>query len=175
MKYAKPPLSFPDQADRLLEHGLDADRDQLIHTLQRVSYSLFRGLEASVKQAIAANYGIADRVLESWLVAGNTLRNLCAHHARLWDRVHGTQVMIPRANKHPDWHRPVNVAKSPRRNFAQLTVLRYLLRHIAPRTGWPDRLEQLWSKNHPNIPTERMGFPPNWKECPIWSKCLQHS
>lgn len=300
MNYSKPPLSFPDQADRLIGHGLVADRDELIETLKRVSYyrlsgylypfrqtptssqiqagatleevwdryvfdrqlrilvldavervevaiksqlvtelttrngifahvnranlpnldhqkhrmlmrkindqidrsrelfvdhfktkytsethlplwmtaelmdygcmlTLFRGAETSLKQAIAANYGVSDSVLESWLLAGNTLRNLCAHHARLWDRVHGTAVKIPRANKHPDWHVPIAVDRDARRNFAQFTVLKYLLNHIAPQSGWADRLERLCTEKHPAIPISRMGFPADWKDCPIWA------
>lgn len=131
--------------------------------------TLFRGAEAKVRQDIAANYRVSDRVLESWLIAGNTLRNGCAHHARLWDRIHGTSVMIPRKKKHPDWHEPVPVGKEPGRNFAQFTVLRYLLGFIAPQSGWADRLENLWTVKHPQIPIYRMGFPKDWKDCPIWS------
>lgn len=131
--------------------------------------TLFRGAETAVKQGIAARYGVSDSVLDSWLVAGNTLRNLCAHHGRLWDRVHGTAVMIPRANKHPDWHQPVKVDRDPRRNFAQFTVLRYLLGHIAPQSHWAERIEKLWTEKHPAIPIQRMGFPADWKDCPIWA------
>ncbi|MBL9154737.1 MAG: Abi family protein [Verrucomicrobiales bacterium] len=131
--------------------------------------TLFRGVDAAVKQGVAAKYGVADTVLESWLLAGNTLRNLCAHHARLWDRLHGTAMMIPRVNKHPDWHLPVPVGRDPRRNFAQFTVLRYLLGYIAPKSAWSERMERLWTEKHPAIPIGRMGFPANWKDCPIWA------
>ena len=131
--------------------------------------TLFRGAAAPVRQGIAADYGVSDRVLESWLIAGNTLRNGCAHHTRLWDRVHGTAVMIPHRKNHPDWHSPVPVGRDARRNFAQLTVLRYLLQVIAPQTGWARRLESLWADKHPDIPIHRMGFPADWKTCPIWA------
>jgi len=131
--------------------------------------TLFRGAAASVRQGIAADYGVSDRVLESWLIAGNTLRNGCAHHARLWDRVHGTAVMIPHHKNHPDWHLPVPVGQDARRNFAQFTVMQYLLRHIAPQSHWADRLECLWAVKHPAIPIQRMGFPADWKDCPIWA------
>ena len=130
--------------------------------------TVFRGCEARVKQEIAARFGIADRVLESWLIAINTLRNVCAHHARLWDRHHGTAVMIPRQRRNPQWHDPVQVGRSPSRNFALFTVLRYLLATIAPQSRWPDRLERLWGDKHPAIPLSPMGFPNNWKDCPIW-------
>jgi len=131
--------------------------------------TLFRGCEASVKQEIARPYGISDRVLESWLVAINTLRNLCAHHGRLWDRRHGTAVMIPRPRNHPQWHDPVAVGSNPNNNFAQFTVLRYLLSYIAPQSAWSRRLESLWTDKHPDVPITKMGFPANWKYCSIWT------
>lgn len=43
MIYNKPPLSFPQQADQLLKRGLIADRDDLIHKLQQVSYYRLSG------------------------------------------------------------------------------------------------------------------------------------
>ena len=36
MKYTKPALSFEQQADQLLNRGLQADRTRLIETLSRV-------------------------------------------------------------------------------------------------------------------------------------------
>jgi hypothetical protein len=47
VKYAKPALSFEQQADQLLNRGFQADRTRLIETLSRVSYyrlTLIRGL-----------------------------------------------------------------------------------------------------------------------------------
>ncbi len=38
-------------------------------------FTLFRGVETSLKQAIAAEYGVADRVLDSWLATFNQVRN----------------------------------------------------------------------------------------------------
>src|SRR5277367_3352549 len=38
VKYTKPVLSFEQQADQLLNRGLEADRARLIETLSRVSY-----------------------------------------------------------------------------------------------------------------------------------------
>jgi abortive infection bacteriophage resistance protein len=131
-------------------------------------FTLYRGVDASVKQDVAKAYGVSDRVLKSWLNSLNTVRNICAHHARLWNRVMGTPIMIPRPKHHPDWHNPVNIAVADRRTFAILTVLRYLLREIAPQSRWQDRLTHLLEQKHPQIPIAQMGFPANWKDCPIW-------
>ena len=48
-------------------------------------FTLYRGVEAPIKQEVAKVFGISDRVLDSWLTSLNTIRNMCAHHARLWN------------------------------------------------------------------------------------------
>lgn len=130
--------------------------------------SLYRGSASEVQQAVARRYGVADVVLDSWLVGLNTVRNICAHHARLWDRTFGTPFKIPRANKHPEWHRPTDLPYPPRSTFTALTVLIRLLDTVAPQSGWKKRLVALWKIKHPDIPLHAMGFPDNWRNSPMW-------
>lgn len=128
--------------------------------------TLFRNVEKEIKQSIAAKFGVADKVLESWLLTLNFIRNVCAHHARLWNRgMDNKEPAIPRVNKHPQWHTPVAI--KPDRIFGVLTVLYYLLKQVAPQSHWRDRLIDLFDK-HPDVPLKFMGFPDNWQDCPIW-------
>lgn len=129
--------------------------------------TLFRGADQYTKRVIATRHGVAARVLESWLVSLNYVRNACAHHARLWNRVLSVPPMIPNPNNLPDFHFPTT--PQPDRLYAVLTILRHLIRRIAPQSRWAERLEELWVEKHPNIPIERMGFPEHWKTCPIWA------
>ena len=73
--------------------------------------------------------------------------------------------MIPLAADYPDWHRPVVVHNN--RAFAVLTMCRWCLARIAPQSRWADRLDGLLN-SFPEIPLGDMGFPINWKACPIW-------
>lgn len=100
-----------------------------------------------------------------WLFTLNTIRNICAHHGRLWDRVLPIKPKIPRGNKHPQWHRPVLIRND--RIFGALTMLRHTLRFTAPTSRWPDRLAALLD-NNPAIPIRLMGFPSNWQDSPLW-------
>ncbi len=131
-------------------------------------FTLYRGVDASIKQDVAAAYGTSDRVLKSWLNSLNTVRNICAPHARLWNRTFGTPIMIPRKNKHPEWHEPVDITSADRKTFAILSVLRHLIRHVAPQSRWPDRLTHLLEVKLPQIPIAQMGFPNDWENSPIW-------
>lgn len=127
--------------------------------------TIFKGIEQNLKQTIAADYDISDSVLQSWLVALNGTRNICAHHGRLWNRLLGYKPLIPKQRKHPNWHEPIEVTND--RMFGILTILKYMMNHIAPQSSWANRFKLLLSK-YPDIPITQMGFPENWTECPIW-------
>ena len=131
--------------------------------------TLFRGVETDIKRSIAAVYGVSAEVLESWLHCLNQIRNICAHHGRLWNRVMGIRPAIPRRNKHPEWHVPVEVGNE--RLFGVLTFLRYLLAYVAPMSRWQIRVEKLLEQ-YSDIPLKPMGFPEAWCNCPIWQKAV---
>ncbi|OGF54087.1 MAG: hypothetical protein A2452_13590 [Candidatus Firestonebacteria bacterium RIFOXYC2_FULL_39_67] len=76
--------------------------------------TMYRGASIDIKKRIAEYYGISDNVLTSWLQTINVIRNICAHHSRLWNRELGVKPYIPRKNKYPQWHFPVPVLMSAR-------------------------------------------------------------
>lgn len=127
--------------------------------------TFYRHVETSLKQEIAAHYGVSDKVMESWLLSLNEVHNLCAHHARLWNRTLGNTPMIPRRRKHPQWHEPIQTPASG--IFPVLTVLRYMLDKIAPQSQWPKRFHELLGR-FPQIPLHLMGFPKDWDKHAIW-------
>lgn len=131
--------------------------------------TLYRGAPVEIRNALAAQLGLSAKVLESWLFALNTVRNICAHHGRLWNRVIGTKPIIPKASKDVRWHKPYEV--SSERVFGILTILSYLLAEIAPQTKWRNRLFALL-ESHPSIDRRKMGFFKNWESCPFWAKYL---
>lgn len=130
-----------------------------------MTFTLYTGSEKRIKQEIASRFGVSDDVLRSWLLALNTVRNICAHHGRLWNRGLGTKPKIPSGSKHGPWHEPVEIEN--KRVFAILTICRYCLVRIAPQSSWTARFLALLDE-YPEIPLRSMGFPENWKESPIW-------
>jgi abortive infection bacteriophage resistance protein len=127
--------------------------------------TMYRGASDHVKKSIAKYYDIPDEVLTSWLRSINVIRNICAHHGRLWNRELGVKPYIPRKAKYPNWHEPVVIPQN--RVFGILTILRYLLRKIAPQSKWDVRLLALLNE-YPEISRWSMGFPDNWRESPLW-------
>ena len=55
-----------------------------------------------------------------------------------------------------------------RRIYAVLSLLRSLLRDVAPSSRWPARLDALLAK-YPVMPLAPMGFPSNWKATRLWA------
>ena len=127
--------------------------------------TLFNGVEDELRRTIARQYGLEDRILQSWLGALNVIRNVCAHHGRLWNRELGFKPIIPRPNKYPQWHKPVAIANN--RLFGILTILEYMRKRTASTSHWRERLKKLFA-DYPEIPLKSMGFPENWEESPLW-------
>jgi abortive infection bacteriophage resistance protein len=104
-------------------------------------------------------------VFTSWLQTINVVRNICAHHCRLWNRQFGVKPLLPNEHKYPDWHKPVRINQS--KVFGLLTILRYFLTIIAPQSRWRERLFVLLEE-YSEIERSCMGFPNNWQKLPLW-------
>ena len=127
--------------------------------------ALFNGLEPKIKREVAQNFKVPIPILQSWLLALNTVRNICAHHARLWNRILGNKPRIPKKQKYPQWHSPVKIQND--KIFCILMIIKYILNIINPHNKWGFRLQSLLDR-YDKIPLREMGFPENWEQCPIW-------
>ena len=126
--------------------------------------TFFRGANDDIKKRIAGAIGQPDRVIMSWLLALNTIRNRCAHHARLWDWEIGTPVLIPQQRKFPSWHAPL--LPNSRVGIA-LTISRYWQNQISPTNAWTQRIWALFDE-FPLIDPTRMGLTLDWRNHPLW-------
>lgn len=124
---------------------------------------LYKGMEKGRRKAVAESLGIEDAVLVSWLDTLNAVRNVCAHHDRLWNRTMRMKPKIPK--KDSRWSIPIRIDNGAL--FGVLSICRYALRIIAPTSQWHKRLAELLDK-YPSIPLREMGFPEDWKTSPIW-------
>jgi len=127
--------------------------------------TFFRGCEGRIQKEIAAWFNIPDLVFTSWLRTLNEVRNVCAHHGRLWNRELGNNFLLPSMHKYPEWHTPYRVPQN--KMFGVLTVLNYLMKVTAPTSGWCNRLNILLSEYN-DIPKAWMGFIDGWETGPLW-------
>lgn len=116
------------------------------------------------KRKIAKFYGINDRTFKSWLHSIVYLRNLCAHHSRLWNRTMSIAPNKPR-NTEYQWLDKESVPNN--KVYFVLSMIVYLLKIINPKQSVPYKLKDLLSK-YPNVDTSAMGFPENWESEPLW-------
>lgn len=127
--------------------------------------ALYRRSPKWIQKSIAKEFGVPSVAFQSWLLTLNTIRNYCAHHSRLHNRVFTLRPEVPPSHSVPDWHSPFVILND--RVFAVLSMCRYLMQRIAPNSRWAHRVVKLVD-DHPNIPLEVMGMPPNWKEHALW-------
>ncbi|MEQ2006789.1 MAG: Abi family protein [Limisphaerales bacterium] len=130
-------------------------------TLPLGSWSMvFANLQqSSERRAVATPFGVDEQVLRTWLHSLTYLRNLCAHHARLWNRQFVIKPMI--ARKH------TRLLTNNGRFYAFAVILHDFLKTIAPGTMWAHRLADLL-RTHPRVPMAAMGFPSNWQAEAFW-------
>lgn len=129
------------------------------------SLSIFyKGLKNEDKRQLASQLGIHHKRLKDWLHTLTYIRNICAHHSRLWNR---ELAIRPETVRDSAWNAPVTPRQD--RVFYILLILRVLLRSNHNGEHWAERcselLETLVSEKKYRI---AMGLPENWKEHPIW-------
>ena len=93
------------------------------------------------QDTIASQYGVEQRpVFATWLRSLNHLRNVCAHHSRLWNR----NIVEPKLPSSAElaWVTPFETdAHARARCFLLLKITRHLLGMVNPRSSWPDRMK----------------------------------
>lgn len=133
--------------------------------------NLFGGLLAADKNAIAANYGIADgAIFETWLRTLNDVRNICAHHSRFWNKPFVNHPAWPAVGSVPELDHIASNRRAQTRSYSALLIIRFLLRSINPNSAWCSRLlGHLRDFPHNDYVTlGNAGFPDGWQNESIW-------
>jgi abortive infection bacteriophage resistance protein len=129
------------------------------------THQMLNGVERAVVQQIARDFGFPDQQLLSWTKAIFSLRNNCAHHSRVWNRVFGAKPSIPGRNKNPKWH--TNPGFDNQRVGFMLAICYVWLGKISSTSQWKIRLFELFD-DYSEIPISEMGIPVNWRTHDLW-------
>ncbi len=126
------------------------------------------------KRDIAGYFGLTDSVLSSWLHSIVYLRNICAHHSRLWNREMRIQPIVPRSPRNPYINQTAYISPETglsrslnNKTYFILSMIIYLMNTINPRHQVQSKFNALLAK-YPNIDTKAMGFPYNWETETLW-------
>ncbi|MGJ4995689.1 Abi family protein [Bradyrhizobium sp. HKCCYLS3077] len=109
---------------------------------------------------ICKRFGLSHQILSSWLHTVSYIRNICAHHSRLWNRVLTIKPTIPNARR-------AQFNGENDRIYAALLAMQILLTAVWETNHWAEALRSLVDA-HPAVPLASMGFPPNWKDRKEW-------
>ena len=132
---------------------------------------IYRDLKQDAdRSAIARPVGLHAPVLASWLQSYVRVRNICAHHGRLWNVGLGVYPTIPRS-RNIAWPRQSLDSRAAKRLYPLLASLQTILNTVAPHSRWAHRLHALLAP-HPPMYRRGMGIPENWSRDPFWTQHL---
>lgn len=139
--------------------------------------SLFGNLRKGSHDArsVANYYGLDEKTFASWLHSLTYVRNLCAHHSRLWNRIMGISPKIPDSPKKiflsnnllPNPNNTSLPYINNNRVYYILSIIIYLMNTINPNHRIKEKLFDLL-KLYPLIDIKSMGFPNGWEEEQLW-------
>jgi len=129
---------------------------------------MINGMWKKDRKEIAKQYQLSPKQLSSVVHHFVYVRNLCAHHCRLWDRTWAIKADLPKGN---DWQQPTLNEQL----WGTLLLVRWMLsrnQHFNDiSTQWRNRTSELIKSPPPTKrPYVAMGMPPTWEAHPIWSK-----
>jgi abortive infection bacteriophage resistance protein len=104
-----------------------------------------------VKKSVARHFATKPYYLESWIHALSVLRNLCAHHCRIWNRHFIVSPTLP------DSLKPLVSGNT------KLAALFVILAHLLKPLGKNITFQREWDTlltAFPDVPQDKMGFLP---------------
>lgn len=126
--------------------------------------------QRSDRTAIARTIGVTEPILTSWMRTYVRVRNVCAHHGRLWNVGLGVYPAIP-SSRSVSWLQRSDALprRSEKRLYPVLVSLQSILDTVSPRSSWARRLHSLLS-TRPHMNLTGMGVPEGWAEDEFWAR-----
>jgi abortive infection bacteriophage resistance protein len=131
------------------------------------------GMRTPDKSAMAERFELPRRdLLRSWVRAINGVRNHCAHHARLWNRVLVDRPSPPKIGEHDELDHLARHTPAHNRLYSVAVALNWFLKRVNPHSSWSERL-----KDHvatfpasPLLDFAASGFPKGWETEALWKR-----
>ncbi|MFZ3192396.1 MAG: Abi family protein, partial [Moraxellaceae bacterium] len=131
--------------------------------------TLYKGLKEVDQDAISIRYGLQNgRIFATWLSLLKDLRNICAHHGRLWNRSFSAPELLP--SHVLGWVKHFEQKPETKtRIFLALCICTHLLAYLSPKSRWSIRLIDLINNEMPDLShfglgVYNMGMSPNWQD-----------
>jgi abortive infection bacteriophage resistance protein len=120
------------------------------------------------KAAIAKGMGLnLHKELSSWLEAIGYIRNIIAHHSRLWSRDMVKRPMLELRNPKGPWlNLPINEVQQ-KKPFLIISSLIFLCNKVTPNHQIKIKILDLFAQ-YPTMPIYKLGFLNHWNQQEIW-------
>lgn len=123
--------------------------------------------DRALRNRIAAPLGLPETVLVPLVRHVTDIRNICAHHGRLWNR--GFLIPPKLAQKPQALQATIDqsATQAPAKLYNAICMIGHVIRTVAPASTWlADVADHV--RGHPEGDIVSMGFPANWEQRPLW-------
>ncbi len=118
----------------------------------------------SLLKKVAHQFGLPLPVFSSWTVLLVNLRNICGHHARLWNR----EIPFTSHKLNNPKFAWINLDNTDmKRVYFRICIIKYLLFTVSPNNRFTEKLKSLLTE-YPTVDIRAMGFPADWHTEPLW-------
>jgi abortive infection bacteriophage resistance protein len=123
---------------------------------------LYSNLKEPIRKAIAKRFNYDEVIVLSWFRSTTMLRNLSAHHARLWNTRNGVDKPMRAKRVREEFGPGMNTF------YARAVAVVALFEEIGHDLDWKARLRELIDA-HPFVDESQMGFREGWRDRTFWS------
>ena len=131
----------------------------------------FQGLPAAVQQQIANSFHVRPSIFLNWLTALKKGRNVCAHHARLWNRHIDSRLSrrIGAASELVSLDQAFSFQPTDAYTtvYSLLSLCAYCLSVVRPQSKWRERCRALLESADQFV-LNGMGVPAGWQKLALW-------
>lgn len=104
----------------------------------------FGGMKYLDKESLAEKYGVGSgQAFGSWIRGFNYVRNICAHHSRLWNRNMVERPMMSNGRTPSDFDHFVDRGDLLARPFVFFCMMQLMMKQICPSSSWGTRVKEL--------------------------------
>jgi abortive infection bacteriophage resistance protein len=126
------------------------------------------GMKYRDKRAVASRYNVPPEIFPSWIRALADVRNICAHHGRLWNRTLVSQPKTANIGIDDLLHLQDGIARE--KIYSVIAIARYIQNVLNPTSTWADSIVSL-NESFPEAPGiifKQMGYPDDWRTLSLW-------
>ena len=128
---------------------------------------MFAHLRKTHIRLVSKELGLAPTLLVSWIQGLVRLRNLCAHHSRIWNRKFSHTLSsygeVPKELQ--------GIIGQGNKLYEYASLIMYFLMRIDPGASWGKKLSIL-IRGRQEARLFEMGFPRDWEEKEVWKNFL---